>query len=58
MATDAQRLADYLTTLDIKPERAAELAGVHVSTIYRWLAGDVRIPTTALKFFAALAGMK
>jgi hypothetical protein len=58
MATDAQRLADYLTTLGMKPERAAELSGVHVSTIYRWLAGDVRIPATALKYFAALSGMK
>lgn len=37
-----------LRDLDILNEELAELAGVDVRTVYRWLAGTTRIPRSVV----------
>lgn len=34
------RLADYLKQHDLTPERFAEMAGIHFTTVYRLIAGS------------------
>lgn len=46
---DAERLARILWDKQILNREAADLLGVHERTIYKWLAGDRRIPAMAFK---------
>ena len=48
------KLRDILTELDITNEMAASYLGVSIRTMYRYLAGEVRIPAMvliALKYY-------
>lgn len=46
---DAKRLAKILWENQILNREAAAMLGVHERTIYKWLAGDRRIPAMVFK---------
>jgi hypothetical protein len=46
--TDRQQLILLLERLDRTNVSAADLLGVNISTLYRWLAGGSKVPKSAL----------
>jgi predicted transcriptional regulator len=48
---EGKRLSYIADQLGLHYTEAAQAAGVHITTWYRWIAGDTRVPKTALKMF-------
>jgi DNA-binding transcriptional regulator YiaG len=46
---EAERFNHILWRLNLVNTEAANLCGVSERTVYRWLAGDTKIPTAALR---------
>lgn len=51
-------LNKLLTKLNVTNAVAASAIGVHERTIYKWLAGDRKVPMTALLAFRLLLEKK
>jgi transposase len=56
--TEGEKLADMAKRLNLTYVEAADMAGVHIATWYRWIAGDTRIPKSAYKLFEMMVRHK
>ena len=53
-----QQLAMLIWKLQIRNIDAAAYTGVHERTFYKWLAGERKVPKTALKLFELMLKVK
>lgn len=58
MVDDRTRLAILLWKLQILNREAAAYCGVQERTIYKWLAGDRKVPKSVLKLFELMLAQK
>lgn len=58
MVDDPTRLAILLWKLQILNREAAAYCGVQERTIYKWLAGDRKVPKSVLKLFELMLAQK
>ena len=58
MVDDKTRLATLLWKLQILNREAAAYCGVQERTIYKWLAGDRKVPKSVLKLFELMLAQK
>jgi hypothetical protein len=58
MVDDQTRLAILLWKLQILNREAAAYCGVQERTIYKWLAGDRKVPKSVLKLFELMLAQK
>jgi hypothetical protein len=58
MVDDATQLAIVLWKLQILNREAAAYCGVQERTVYKWLAGDRKVPKSVLKLFELMLEQK
>lgn len=58
MVDDKTQLATLLWKLQILNREAAAYCGVQERTVYKWLAGDRKVPKSVLKLFELMLEQK
>jgi DNA-binding transcriptional regulator YiaG len=58
MVDDKTQLAALLRKLQILNREAATYCGVQERTVYKWLAGDRKVPKSVLKLFELMLEQK
>lgn len=58
MIDDKTQLATLLWKLQILNREAAAYCGVQERTVYKWLAGDRKVPKSVLKLFELMLEQK